>query len=51
MEQEIGNVSNEIRLAIRAAAAKATLVSRLLPSHVSPRGTAVARGSVVALGN
>lgn len=51
----IGNVSpsspDEIRLAIRAAAAKATSVPRPVPSHVSPRGTAVARGSGVALGN
>lgn len=43
--------SDEIRLAIGAAAARGTSVPRLVPSHVSPRGTAVARGSAVALGN
>lgn len=36
---------DEIRLAVRAAAAEATSVPRLVPSHVSPRGTAVARGA------
>lgn len=35
--------SDEIRLAVRAAAAEATSVPCLVPSHVSPRGTAVAR--------
>lgn len=51
MEQEIGNVSPPALMAIGAAAAKAASVPRLARSHVSPRGTAVARGSGLALGN